>query len=184
MKPRVREPFFLGRRPLFETPPASLPSRADARSPLETDEDMQVSAPRYVRYEDATNRVYLVRALFNDHLIQVPKRYARAMPFPPSRDQHLAGAGLQRWSAYALLAAGLGGLGGILLGSMVAVVAWVRLLGFSQRVRGWRPGAGRPQMLPVAASEERLRLLGAVSQGLLAALLGAVVLALIVWHLW
>ncbi len=186
MKQRGWEPWFSGQRMPEREPSSSHLSRSTAIPSLESDEEQErpVLAPSHVQYEDATTRLYLVRSLSNDRLVEVPKRYARATPFPFSHDQRPPGATLQRWSSYALLAVGLFGVGGILLGTVVAGAAGVRLIGFAQRVRGWKPGSRRLQMLPVAAGEERLRLLGALGQGLLAVLLGVVVFAAMIWHLW
>jgi len=139
-----------------------------------------------VRYEEATERVYLVHALPNDHVIQVPKSYAPAEPFPLVSGQHVRGVRLLRWSIYALLGVGLGGFGGILLGVLVVLVAGAQLARFSRRIRQWRRGrqsaSGIPA-LPAAASAERLRLLAALGQGLLAIALGTLLLALLAWRL-
>jgi hypothetical protein len=139
-----------------------------------------------VRYTEATEQVYLVQALSDDQLLQVPKSYAPAEQFPIVSSQRAPGARLLRWSVYALLGVGLGGLGGVLLGAPVVLAAGVQLARFARRVRRWRRSrqgtAGIPA-LPAAAGSERLRLLGAFGQGLLAIVLGGLLLWLLTWHL-
>lgn len=137
-------------------------------------------------YEDATEQAYVVRTLAHDRLIQVPRSYAPAELFPVVSGQSAPGARLLRWSVYALLGVGLGGLGGLLLGVPVVLVACVQLARFARRVQRWRQRqqgpAGHP-MLPPAAGTERLRLLGALGQGVLAIVLGSLLLGLLAWHL-
>ena len=136
-------------------------------------------------YAAAAEQEYLVRTLENDHILQVPKHYAPSEPFPPERGLPPPGGRLLRWSAYALLLVGLGGLGGVLLGVLVVLVAGVQLARFSLRVRRWRrrhKAAGIP-MVPAVASAERVRLLSALGQGLLAVVLGSLLLALLAWRL-
>jgi hypothetical protein len=122
-------------------------------------------------------------------VVVVPKHYAVAEPFPAPRAGQVPGTRLLRWSTRALLAAVCGGLGGILLGGLVTLVATVQLQRFARRVRRWRrrsrgaDGNPMPPALPAAASAERLRLLTAWVQGMLAILLGVALLALILWHL-
>jgi hypothetical protein len=118
-------------------------------------------------------------------MIKVPKSYAPVEPFPQTSGQHARGARVLRWSGYALLAVGLGGLGGVLLGFLVVLAAGIQLARFSWRVRRWRrgrQGASSIHPLPASASAERLRLLGALGQGLLAVALGSL-LVLLAWHL-
>lgn len=139
-----------------------------------------------VRYAEANERIYLVQALSDDQLLQVPKSYAPAEPFPIASSQHAPGARLLRWAVYALLGVGLGGFGGVLLGVPVVLAAGVQLTQFARRVRRWRrdrQGADRIPALPAAASAERLRLLSAFGQGLLAIVLGGLLLGLLAWHL-
>jgi hypothetical protein len=143
----------------------------------------------FVRQSD---EAYVVRDLDDlaaGDLVSVPKHYAVAEPFPSTRDQQVPGTRLLRWSTLALLAAVCGGLGGILLGGLVTLVATVQLQRFTLRVRRWRrryrgaDGSPMPPVLPAAASAERLRLLTAWVQGMLAIVLGVALLALILWHL-
>jgi hypothetical protein len=130
--------------------------------------------------------VYLVQALSDGHLLQVPKSRAPVEPFPPVSGQRVHGARLLRWSVYALLGVGLGGLGGVLLGVPVVLATSVQLARFARRVRRWRrdrQGAAGIPVLPTAASAERLRLLSAFGQGLLAIALGSLLLGLLAWRL-
>lgn len=136
-------------------------------------------------YAAAAEQEYLVRTLKNDHFLRIPKHYAPSEPFPPERGQPPPGGRLLRWSASALLLVGLGGLGGILLGVLVVLAAGVQLARFSLHVRRWRRrhrAAGIP-VVPAAASAERVRLLSALGQGLLAVALGSLLLALFAWRL-
>jgi hypothetical protein len=140
-----------------------------------------------VRYAEVREREYMVQGLSDDRLLQVPKSYAPAEPFPLARGQHAPGARLLCWSVYALLGVGLGGIGGVLLGVLVVLAALVQLARFARHVRRWRRGrqgaAGIPA-LPAAASAERLRLLSAFGQGLLALALGSLLLMLFAWRLF
>lgn len=137
-------------------------------------------------YEALTERAYMVRTLSDDRVIQVPKSYAPSDPFPVVSGQRAPGVHLLHWSVIALFGVGLGGLGGILLGVPVVLAACVQLARFARRVRRWRqrrPGVTDDPRLPAAATVERLRLLGALGQGLLAIALGCLVLGLVAWHL-
>lgn len=185
MRQDTREPFSEvgGAAHSARFSPRSLRQRA-AWHP-EAHQGRQVPKTYYVRYEDATERLYLVRTLDDDRLIRVSKRYALSEPSDSARVQPPRSARLLRWSTYALMGVGLGGLGGMLLGVLVVLVAGMHLVGFSLRLRRWRreqqEASGNPT-LPTVASAERLRLLGALGQGLLAVALGSLVLALLLWH--
>lgn len=185
MKQDTREPFS-------EVGGAALSGRFSSRSLRqraewhpEARQGRQAPQTYYVRYEDATERMYLVRTLDDDRLIRVSKRYALSEPFAAARVQLPPSARLLRWSTYALMGVGLGGLGGMLLGVLVVLVAGTRLVGFSMRLRRWRreqqEASGIPT-LSAAASAERLRLLGSLGQGLLAVAVGSLLLALLLWH--
>lgn len=126
-----------------------------------------------------------MRSLGDDRVIQVPRSYAAAEPFPLVSGQRAPGARLLRWSRYALLGVGVGGFGGILLGVPVVLAAGVQLARLTRRVRRWRKrrrGLAESPLLPAAASAERLRLLGALGQGVLAIVLGLLLLGLLAWH--
>ena len=187
MRPGTQGPFLSRNRlpPLAAS--AARPPRQRAGRQLEARQERPDPQAYRVRYEDATERVYLVHALADDHVIQVPKSYAPAEPFPPVSVQHARGARLLRWSVYALLGVGLGGFGGILLGVPVVLAAEVQLARFSRHARRWRrdrQGASGIPPLPAAASAERLRLLGALGQGLLAIALGSLLLVLLTWRMF
>lgn len=161
-------------------------SRQNAVRQVAAHQEYPDSHAYVVRYAEATEHVYLVQAISDDRLLQVPKSYAPAELFPIVNTQRAPGARLLRWSVYALLGVGLGGLGGVLLGVPVVLAALVQLARFARRVRRWRRSrqgpAGNPA-LPAAAGSERLRLLGAFGQGLLAIVLGGLLLCLFAWHL-
>ncbi len=130
--------------------------------------------------------VHDLEDLEDGDLVSVPKHYAVAEPFPVTTGRKAPGARLLRWSAYALLAAVCGGGGGILLGVLVTLVATVQLQRFALRVRRWRRRHRRSDgssVLPAAASAQRLRLLTAWVQGMLAIVIGGALLALVLWHL-
>lgn len=138
-----------------------------------------------VRYEASAEQEYLVRTLAHDHILRVPKRHAPAEPFPPERGQPPPGGRLLRWSTYAALGVGLGGLGGVLLGVPVVLASGVLFARFTFRVWRWRRhhrAAGIP-VVPAAASAERVRLLSALGQGMLAVTLGSLLFALLAWRL-
>jgi hypothetical protein len=112
----------------------------------------------------------------------VAKRRAALEPFPSTNQNRAPGAGLLRASGLALLGALLGGAPGIALGVVVALVALVRLARFERRARSWRAKAAQrdqAQRLPARATSERLRLMTALWQGLLALALGAAALILL-----
>lgn len=186
MRQDTREPFLEAGGAAHSAHFSSRPVRQRAKWHPETRQGRQVPQTHYVRYEDATERMYLVRTLDDDRLIQVSKRYALSEPSAPARVQSPRSARLLRWSMYALMGVGLGGLGGMLLGVLVVLAAGTQLVGFSRRLRRWRreqqEASGIPA-LPAVASAERLRLLGALGQGLLAVALGSLLLALFLWHL-
>lgn len=182
----TREPFSSVRGSPHPVGSFSQSLRQPARQKRETYQEQPSPHAYIVRYEEATEREYLVRTLADDHLLQVPKSYAPADPFPLVNGQRVRGTRLLRWSRYALLSVGLGGLLGVLLGLLVVLATGVQLARFSWRVRRWRrrrqSTSGIPP-LPTAASAERLRLLGALGQGLLAVVLGTLLFVLLAWHL-
>jgi len=177
---RGSSPAHRVRRPDAVSAPA--PWRDDPEDWNEAGEGVAHLAA-FVREGD---RAYLVRDLDGGHLVAVPKRYAVAEPFLPIRRRQAPGARLLRWSAYALFAALCGGLGGILLGVLVTLLAAIQLGRFALRVRRWRLRHRRSNgamLLPAAAGAERLRLITAWAQGLLAVIVGAALLAFLLWHL-
>jgi hypothetical protein len=163
------------------------------RQPHEMDalvEDGASVGPRIVAFTDLRDGAYLVRDLDEGHLLRVPRGSAQPEQFPPQggqRRQTQRGALLLRVSKYALIGAFLGGVGGVLLGVLVALCAVIQLGRFKVRVRRWqrRSRMGRhdvQDLLPASASSERSRLLGALGQGVLAAVLGAGVCLLLLPH--
>jgi len=81
-----------------------------------------------------------------------------------------------------MLAVSLGGAPGVLLGIFVVLTAAIRLARFGVRTRRWRYrhrrlDGGTP--FPAEASIERVRLLAALGQGVVAIVLGSAVLALL-----
>jgi hypothetical protein len=144
--------------------------------------------PQIVAFTDQRDGAYLVHDLDEDQPLLVPRGYAQPEPFPHTQGQAQRGALLLRWSKYALIGALLGGVGGLALGALVALAAVIQLGRFKRRVRRWQRRArmGRhdaQDLLPASASSERSRLLGALGQGVLAAVLGAGVCLLLLPHL-
>ena len=141
----------------------------------------RVPGPLTARYLDEDDGVYLVAEPRGERTAQVAKRREVVEPFPPTRRGSAPGVRLLHWSAYALVGAVCGGVPGVVLGSMVTLLALVRLGQFSRRVRRWwlrqsrSDGRGGVLQLPAAVTAERLRLLAALGQGLLAVLLGCLV---------
>jgi hypothetical protein len=139
-----------------------------------------------VSYEGESPDHYLVRDLAEDSVIEVPKRFAPPVPFPVTRRPYQRGARLLVLSWWALAGALVGGVFGVALGMLVTILALTRLVGFGARVRRWRRRDAGPEAaswLPAAAAMERQRLRAALGQGLLAALFGAGVLALLLPYL-
>lgn len=171
MRPRSREPDAspTGERGLYRAPTASA----------------RTLAPLMVRFVEQTDTTYTVGELRGPRTAQVPKQRAIADTFPPVALQHTQARArrLLRWSLYALLGACAGGVVGIVLGFAVVVVAFLRLANFSGKVRRWRHAQrthGERGQLPAAATSERLCLLAALGQGMLAVGLGVLVLLLLV----
>lgn len=167
--------------------PNSAPSPRHARQePLSVADVSRSShrgaSPRLVSYQAEDKQTYRLHDLVAGDEAQVAKRRAAPEPFPPSREQRAAGAGLLRLSGYALIGALLGGAPGAALGALVALVALVRLLAFERRARSWRARAKKndaARRLPATATNERLRLMTALWQSAGAAILGMLVLALL-----
>ena len=84
-----------------------------------------------------------------------------------------------RLSWLALAGAVCGGVAGVLLGMAIILVALARLASLSRRVRHSRQRRSRGAAVPETVTIERLRLLAALGQGVLAVFLGTLVLALV-----
>lgn len=137
-----------------------------------------VRGPLTARFLDEDESTYLVGEPHGERTARVPKRRAPAERFGPGSGNRVAGTGLLRCSGYAIVGGVLGGVVGIVLGSLVVLVALVRLGRFSRRVRRWRRAHRDPDgtpPLPATATAERQRLLAALGQGLLAVILGCLV---------
>lgn len=135
-------------------------------------------APLVVRFVEQTDTDYAVGELRGPRTALVPKQRAVAARFPPVSRLDAPGRRLLLWSVFALIGVGLGGIGGIVLGGLVVVVALLRLARFSGKVHRWRRvqrARGEQVHLPAAATSERLCLLAALGQGLVAAAAGALV---------
>jgi hypothetical protein len=156
--------------------------RGAVRQRAARDANARPHVPLDVRFVDQTPETYVVQARdeFDMQMVRVPKHRAAVEWSSAGGDQSARATGLLRWSLLALIGAACGGIGGILLGALVACASAVRLARFSRRVRRWRrrqrQRARRGQEvpgLPEAATLERLRLLAALGQGFLAMVAGA-----------
>lgn len=148
---------------------------------------VSATAPSYVRYLDQREQAYLVRELDSGRAVPVRKRRDVADPYPPAHAKRAPGMRLLRWSGYAVLGVGIGGAPAIVLGLLSGCIAIVRLTRFNARTRRWwyrHRHLGAPAPLPAVATDERLRLLAALGQSLLAIALGCVVLALLAGYLF
>lgn len=144
---------------------------------------LRAMVPPMVRFVEQTDTEYAVGELRGPRTALVSKQRAIAETFPLGSREQLRARRLLRWSLYALGGAAFGGALGILLGAVVMMVALARLARFSRKVRRWRRtqrGREVPLALPAAATSERLCLLAALGQGVLAAIVGVVVLLLLV----
>jgi hypothetical protein len=166
MRPRGDEYPASARQRIGRTPPRSLVSNAQ---------------PFIVRYADQHERAYLVHELDSGDTVAVPKRRATDAVYPSRDGRRPPGALLLRWSTYALLGVVCGGVPGIVLGVIVVCGGLVRLAGFRARARRWLRRDGIP--LPAIAATERLHLLAALGQGMLAILFGGLVLILLLERL-
>lgn len=142
------------------------------------DERGALPVPLQARYVAQTDTAYLVGEPGGTRTAHVQKRRAVSAPYPPPRGRDARGVGVLRLSSLALAGAVCGGVVGVLLGMAITLVALARLAALSRRVRRPRRRGPRGAALPEAMTTERLRLLAALGQGLLAVLLGALVLAL------
>lgn len=166
----------LPRRPAAQAParqahPAARPPRA-----------VGAHLPRLAEYVGEDRSAYILWDMAANDEVEVAKRRASPDPFPPERRQPLPGALLLRLSGFALVATLLGGAPGAALGLVIAPVAFVRLLVFQRRARAWsRRGnaSAAPRRLPSVATAERLRLLTALGQSVLALLVGSALLVLL-----
>ncbi len=138
--------------------------------------------PLIVRYAEQREHHYLVHELDSGDTVSVPKRRATEDVYPARNGHRPPGSLLLRWSKYALFGVVCAGALGIVLGVVVVCVGIVRLAGFRVRARRWlRRNSTDP--LPAIAATERMYLLAALGQGMLAILLGSMVLALLLERL-
>lgn len=155
------------------------PARRAHPAPARDVSDRLPHLAEYVTEDRSTYTLWDIAA--NDE-VEVAKLRANPDPFPPEHSHPVPGALLLRLSGIALVATLLGGAPGAALGLAVALVAFARLLVFRRRARVWSRRAGgapAPRRLPSVATAERLRLLTALGQSLLALFLGGALLALL-----
>lgn len=162
-------------------PQAPQPERPPAPPPR----DYPPSAapgPLLVRFLEEDDADYLVGDPWGDRTAQVPKRRTPVNAYPSERGKRRSSERLVRWSWYALIGVIFGGVLGVALGCFVLLGALVRLTRLSSRVRRWRRrqrASGDFAMLPTAATQERIQLLAALGQSVVAMLLGSAVLVAI-----
>jgi hypothetical protein len=138
--------------------------------------------PHYARYTNEETDVYLVRDLAAGGMYRVTK-YRAPTPLPARSVSRGPGTAVLRWSVLALIGAVAGGIGGLVLGVPVFLIALVQRASLSWRVRLWRrrhPG----RLLPTAARNEHDLVRGALWQSGLATIIGSLVLWFLIAHLW
>lgn len=148
-----------------------------------SDDIPAATGPLIVRFLEEDDTGYLVGDPWSDRTARVSKHRAIAEPFSPDERRRGASERLLRWSSYALVGVIFGGIPAILLGCIVALAALIRLTGFSSRIHRWRQhrrASGDHSVLPVHATRERMQMLAALGQGLLAVALGSGVLFVLV----
>lgn len=166
-------------RPHVDGYPA--PARqSSGRTPPRT--SVSGAQPLVVRYAEEHERSYLVHDFDSGDTVEVPKRRAADDLHTSRTGRRPPGAALLRWSKYALFGVVLGGAPGIVLGALIVCVSFVRLTGFRVRARRWLHRE-RSAPLPAIAATERLHLVAALGQGMLAIILGGMVLALLLQRL-
>src|SRR5579859_1774199 len=143
------------------------------------DEGSALLVPLRARYVAQTDTTYLVGEPGGTRTAHVQKLRSATAPYPSPSGRDARGAGVLRLSSLALAGAVCGGVAGVLLGMAITLVALMRLASLSRRVRHPRQRRSRDTVLPEAMTIERLRLLAALGQGMLAMFLGALVLALL-----
>ncbi len=161
-------------------PPVETRLRSPRAMPRSVDDERSALAvPLRARYLAQTDTAYLVGEPGGTRTAHVQKLRAATVPYPSPVGRSAGGVGVLRLSWLALAGAVCGGVAGVLLGMAVALIALARLASLSRRMRQPRQRRSRGAALPEAMTIERLRLLAALGQGLLAMLLGALVLALV-----
>jgi hypothetical protein len=143
------------------------------------DERSALAVPLRARYLAQTDTAYLVGEPGGTRTAHVQKLRAATVPYPSPGGRDARGAGVLRLSSLALAGVLCGGVAGVLLGMAITLVALARLASLSRRVRQPRQHRSRGAALPETVTIERLRLLAALGQGVLAMFLGTLVLALL-----
>ena len=138
--------------------------------------------PLLVRFLEEGDADYLVGDPWSDRTARVPKRRAFVAVYPSEQGKRRSSERLVRWSWYALIGVVFGGVIGVALGCFVLLGTLARLAGLSSRVHRWRRrqrASDNHAMLPAEATQERIQLLAAFGQSMLAILLGGAVLVAI-----
>ncbi|HST88811.1 MAG TPA: hypothetical protein VLJ14_10565 [Ktedonobacterales bacterium] len=143
------------------------------------DERSALAVPLRARYLAQTDTAYLVGEPGGTRTAHVQKLRAATVPYPSPVGRSAGGVGVLRLSWLALAGAVCGGVAGVLLGMAIILVALARLASLSRRVRHSRQRRSRGVAVPETVTIERLRLLAALGQGVLAVFLGTLVLALV-----
>ncbi len=141
-----------------------------------------LSGPLIARFVEEDDSGYVVGDPWGSQTARVPKRRAYAEPSSPERRQRRSSERLLHWSSYALIGVICGGIVGIALGGIVILAALIRLARLSQRIHRWQrrqQAEGEQDALPVEATRERMQVLAALGQSLLAILLGSAVVYVI-----
>jgi hypothetical protein len=144
------------------------------------DDSQQV--PHYARYMDETADTYLVYDLRSGAQREVDKGRQSAPALSAQARRAVPGGLLLRVSLVAVALALVGGIGGLLLGIPVILIALGKRISLGGRIRRWHQRHPQ-QLIPAAAREEFDRVRGALWQGLLALLLGILIMYLTLPHL-
>lgn len=142
--------------------------------------------PLIVRFLEEDDDTYLVGEPEGSRTARVPKQRATNESYAPKQQRRQSSERLLRWSSYALVGVVCGGILGIALGSIVALATLARLARLSSDIRRWRRRQRTSQnqrvlaALPVEATRERMQLLAALGQSILAIALGGGVLFAII----
>jgi hypothetical protein len=132
------------------------------------------AVPQYVSYTNEETGIYLVRDLAAGQMRQVTK-YRAPTHFALRSVPTIRGTAIFRWSVVALIGAVVGGIGGLVLGVPILLIAVVQKAGLSGRMRRWRRrNAGK--LLPPAARIEYDLVRGAMWQSGFAIIIGSLVL--------
>jgi hypothetical protein len=138
-----------------------------------------IIGPLIARFLEEDDTDYLVGDPWGNRTARVPKRRAFTDPSTPRPRRRTSSERLVRWSVYALVGAVCGGIVGPALGAVVVLAALIRLARLSRRIHRWQrrqKASGDWKALPAEVSRERMQMLAALGQGVVAIVVGSAVL--------